>query len=66
MYYLQVRVGTMSRLKGNTTISLNISSSVQNLSILVENQGRINYGDFIEDRKVRNCDIILTFTEEIL
>lgn len=42
----------MNRLKGNTTISLNINRSVQNLSILIENQGRINYGDFIEDRKV--------------
>jgi len=43
----------MNRLKANTTISLNINRSVQNLSILIENQGRINYGDFIEDRKVR-------------
>lgn len=42
----------MNRLKANTTISLNINHSVQNLSILIENQGRINYGDFIEDRKV--------------
>jgi len=46
----------MNRLKGNTTISLNINRSVQNLSILIENQGRINYGDFIEDRKVIIAD----------
>jgi beta-galactosidase len=50
--FFQVQVGTMNRLKGNTTISLNIDRSIQNLSILIENQGRINYGDFIEDRKV--------------
>lgn len=49
-------MGTMNRLKANTTISLNINSSVQNLSILIENQGRINYGDFIEDRKVIIAD----------
>jgi len=42
----------MNRLKANTTMSLNINRTVQNLSILIENQGRINYGDFIEDRKV--------------
>jgi len=46
----------MNRLKANTTISLNINRSVQNLSILIENQGRINYGDFIEDRKVIIAD----------
>lgn len=51
IYLDKVQVGTMNRLKGNTTISLNINRSVQNLSILIENQGRINYGDFIEDRK---------------
>lgn len=50
---LQVQVGTMNRLKANTTMFLNISNdSNQKLSILIENQGRINYGDFIEDRKV--------------
>lgn len=54
--FFQVQVGTMNRLKGNTTISLNINRSVQNLSILIENQGRINYGDFIEDRKVIIAD----------
>lgn len=49
----QVQVGTMNRLKGNTTILLNLKKhSAQKLSILIENQGRINYGDFIEDRKV--------------
>lgn len=42
----------MNRLKDNTTISLTIDSSVKKLSILIENQGRINYGDFLEDRKV--------------
>ncbi|XP_060862579.1 beta-galactosidase 1-like [Metopolophium dirhodum] len=41
----------MNWLKANTTISLNINRTVQNLSILIENQGRINFGDFIEDRK---------------
>jgi len=33
-------------------INLNVNKSVEKLSILVENQGRINYGSFIEDRKV--------------
>ncbi|CAI6367734.1 unnamed protein product [Macrosiphum euphorbiae] len=52
IYLDQVQVGTMNRLKGNTTIFLDIEKhSAQTLSILVENQGRINYGDFIEDRK---------------
>ncbi|XP_025407480.1 beta-galactosidase isoform X2 [Sipha flava] len=51
IYLDQVKVGTMTRLKGNTTMILNIDSSVQKLSILIENQGRINYGDFLEDRK---------------
>jgi len=46
----------MNRLKANTTISLNINRTVQNLSILIENQGRINFGDFIEDRKVIIAD----------
>lgn len=46
-------MGIMSRLKGNTTLTLNFnSSSDQKLSILMENQGRINYGEFLEDRKV--------------
>lgn len=54
--FFQVQVGTMNRLNGNTTISLNISRSVQNLTILIENQGRINFGDFIEDRKVIIAD----------
>ncbi|XP_022180459.1 beta-galactosidase-like isoform X2 [Myzus persicae] len=52
IYMDQVQVGTMNRLKGNTTILLNLKKhSAQKLSILIENQGRINYGDFIEDRK---------------
>lgn len=46
-------MGIMSRLKDNTTLTLNFnSSSDQTLSILIENQGRINYGEFLEDRKV--------------
>jgi len=36
----------------NIPVSLNINSTVQKLSILIENQGRINYGSFMEDRKV--------------
>ncbi|XP_060873591.1 beta-galactosidase-like [Metopolophium dirhodum] len=49
--FFWVQVGTMNRLKANTTISLNINRTVQNLSILIENQGRMNFGDLIEDRK---------------
>jgi len=48
----QAQIGTTSRLRGNTTVSLNVENRDQQLSILVENQGRINYGDFLEDRKV--------------
>jgi len=51
----------MNRLKANTTISLNINRTVQKLSILIENQGRINYGDFIEDRKVIIADTKLFY-----
>lgn len=58
---LQVQVGTMNRLKGNTTLSLNISKSANKLSILVENQGRINYGDFLEDRKVSQKENVLSW-----
>lgn len=36
----------------NIPVSLNINSTVQKLSILIENQGRINYGSLMEDRKV--------------
>lgn len=36
----------------NTPISLVLNKTAQKLSILIENQGRINYGSFIEDRKV--------------
>jgi len=42
----------MPREYENTPVSLNINSTVQKLSILIENQGRICYGNFIEDRKV--------------
>lgn len=47
----------MSRFKGNTTMRLNISPKVDKISILVENLGRINYGSFLEDRKVGACII---------
>ncbi|XP_050523930.1 beta-galactosidase-like [Daktulosphaira vitifoliae] len=51
IYKDNVKIGTMCRAKGNTTMSLNISLSDEKLSILVENQGRVNYGSFLEDRK---------------
>lgn len=51
-FYVQVKVGTMCRAKGNNTLSINVDISDKKLSILVENQGRVNYGDFLEDRKV--------------
>uniref|UniRef100_A0A2H8TM91 Beta-galactosidase n=1 Tax=Melanaphis sacchari TaxID=742174 RepID=A0A2H8TM91_9HEMI len=64
IYLDQVQVGTMNRLKANTTILLNINNnSAQKLSILIENQGRINYGDFMEDRKGILGDVILENTK---
>ncbi|CAH1724816.1 unnamed protein product [Aphis gossypii] len=46
-----VKLGTMSRSYSNTTMELSITGSNQKLSILVENQGRINDKRFLEDRK---------------
>lgn len=43
----------------NLPMSLNINSTVQKLSILIENQGRINLGNEIEDRKVYRLQFIL-------
>ncbi|XP_027837509.2 beta-galactosidase-like isoform X2 [Aphis gossypii] len=47
----QVQVNIIPRKYENIPVSLNINSTVQKLSILIENQGRINYGSFMEDRK---------------
>ncbi|XP_060841088.1 beta-galactosidase-like [Rhopalosiphum padi] len=47
----QVQVNIIPRNYENTPVSLNINSTVQKLSILIENQGRINFGSFLEDRK---------------
>jgi len=52
MVFIQVKLGTMSRSYSNTTMELSITGSNQKLSILVENQGRINDKRFLEDRKV--------------
>ncbi|XP_050429419.1 beta-galactosidase-like [Adelges cooleyi] len=51
IYLDNVNVGVMSRVKGNTTMSITIKSTNEKLTILVENQGRVNYGNFFEDRK---------------
>lgn len=42
----------MSRTYGNTTMELFLTGSNQKLSILVENQGRIDQGRFLWDKKV--------------
>ncbi|XP_025209097.1 beta-galactosidase-like isoform X2 [Melanaphis sacchari] len=47
----QVQVNIIPRKYENTPVSLNINNTVQKISILIENQGRINYGSFMEDRK---------------
>ncbi|XP_060881169.1 beta-galactosidase-like [Metopolophium dirhodum] len=47
----QIQVKIIPRQYENIPISLNINSTVQKLSILIENQGRINFGSFLEDRK---------------
>ncbi|XP_022174724.1 beta-galactosidase-like isoform X2 [Myzus persicae] len=47
----QVQVTIIPRKYENLPVSLNINSTVQKLSILIENQGRINLGNGIEDRK---------------
>ncbi|XP_025205824.1 beta-galactosidase-like, partial [Melanaphis sacchari] len=46
-----VKLGTLSRSYDNTTMELSVNGSNQKLSILVENQGRINDKKFLEDRK---------------
>ncbi|XP_025409472.1 beta-galactosidase-like [Sipha flava] len=51
VYLDKVQASIITRKQENIPISLNLDSSVQKLSILIENQGRINYGSFIEDRK---------------
>lgn len=58
----------MSRSSGNTTMDLSLSVGDQKLSILVENQGRINDLQFLEDRKVIfsnfsqfNCNFTVVF-----
>lgn len=66
-------MNVIARKYENIPIVLNINDSVERLSILVENQGRINYGIFMDDTKVGNnennnenntssvCDGILSF-----
>lgn len=36
----------------NVPRAINVNNTVGKLSVLIENQGRINYGSFMEDRKV--------------
>lgn len=48
-----MQVNVKNRIHENTPIRLNINETVQKLSILIENQGRISYGNYIEDRKVK-------------
>lgn len=53
LWFRQARLGTLSRSHANTTMELNVSAGRnQKLSILVENQGRINDKKYLEDRKV--------------
>jgi len=47
-----VKLGTMSRTYNNTTMEISVIGNNQKLSILVENQGRINDKRLLEDRKV--------------
>ncbi|XP_015364754.1 PREDICTED: beta-galactosidase-like [Diuraphis noxia] len=47
----QVPVNIITRKYENLPVSLNINSTVKKLSILIENQGRINLGNFTEDKK---------------
>ncbi|XP_060842334.1 beta-galactosidase-like [Rhopalosiphum padi] len=47
----QVQVNSIPRKYENIPVRLNINSTVQKLSILIENQGRINVGKYLEDRK---------------
>lgn len=47
-----MKLGIMSRSYENSTMDLTISGRDLKLSILVENQGRINDKKYLEDRKV--------------
>ncbi|VVC32178.1 Glycoside hydrolase superfamily,Beta-galactosidase 1-like,Glycoside hydrolase, family [Cinara cedri] len=51
VYLDQKQVNVIPRKYENTPIKLNVSEADKKLSILIENQGRINYGSFLEDRK---------------
>lgn len=62
--YFQVKLGTMSRTYRNTTIELPITGSNQKLSILVENQGRINDKRFMWDKKVMIFNSSILFNDK--
>lgn len=47
-----MKVGTLSRSNADTTLEMSVAIGDQKLSILVENQGRINNLKFLKDRKV--------------
>lgn len=50
--FVQVQVGVIPRKYENVPRTIHVNDTVGKLSVLVENQGRINYGSFMEDRKV--------------
>lgn len=52
MTSLQTKIGILSRSNGDTTLEMPTTNGNQKLSILVENQGRINNLKFLKDRKV--------------
>lgn len=60
-FFFQKQVKIIPRLYEKVPISLNISKTVEKLSILVENQGRINFGSFLEDRKVSRLYFSLSY-----
>lgn len=45
-------MGTLSRSNNETTLNMTVPTGDQKLSILVENQGRIDNLKFLKDRKV--------------
>jgi hypothetical protein len=47
-----VKIGTMSRSNGDTSMEVPITNNNKKLNILVENQGRINSLKFLKDKKV--------------
>lgn len=59
VYLDKMFIGTLDRIKGDSTIEIPLRKKPALLQILVEATGRINYGRFIHDRKGIHGKLIL-------